>query len=270
MNPVSISIVLYKQEKALFVTVLKHLVVAAENIYLIHPQPILLIILDNSRDKKGSTFELLAQDIWTGSLEFIHSPQNLGYAKGHNQAIKKSQSDYHLILNPDVLLDPDALVHALNYLQTQPSAVLISPDACTEKGKKQYLCKAYPSVFDLFLRGFAPKWCQHFFSKRLAAYELKGHTEQSIYTDAPIASGCFMFIRRQSFNAVGGFSEQFFLYFEDFDLSFKLKHHGQLIYLPDVKIIHFGGQAAKKGVKHILLFGRAMYTFFNTHGWRWY
>ncbi len=270
MNSVSISIVLYKSEKTVFISVLESLVVAVEKVVETYGFDVLLIILDNNSDVGKEDFEPLAQVKWKRSLHFIHSSENLGYAKGHNKAIKESHCEYHLILNPDVLLDSNALVYAIEYLKTHPQAVLVSPFACSEDGGRQYLCKSYPSVFDLLLRGFAPKWLQNFFLKRLASYELKGKTETDEFSDVPIASGCFMFLRRQNFNAVGGFSENFFLYFEDFDLSIKLRKMGNLVYVPDVKIIHFGGQAAKKGANHIMLFGRSMCSFFNKHGWCFY
>lgn len=272
MNSVSISIVLYKQNKKVYISVLEKLVIAVEKLNKKHSYHVLLIVLDNSVKigNEDNDFKRLTQSIWKKPLRFIQSSENLGYARGHNEAIKESQCFYHLILNPDVLLDLHALDYALNYLQTHPQVVLVSPYACSENGDRQYLCKSYPSVFDLFLRGFAPTWCQSVFSKRLNSYELKGKTEKYEYFDAPITSGCFMFLRRQHFNAVGGFSENYFLYFEDFDLSIKLKKLGQLAYVPKIKIVHFGGQAAKKGIGHIILFARSMYAFFNMHGWRLY
>ena len=263
VNTVSISIVLYKPNKQVFISALESLVVAVEKLN----EKVLLIILDNSVETGSENFEQLAQTIWTDPLKFIHSPKNLGYAKGHNKAIEESHCEYHLILNPDVILDPYALIFALDYLKKNMEVVLVSPYACSEDGNRQYLCKSYPSVFALFLRGFSPLWCQNFFSKQLADYELKGKTEKQEFLDVPIASGCFMFLRKQSFDAVGGFSENFFLYFEDFDLSIKLRQLGKLAYVPKVKIVHFGGQAARKGTDHILLFGRSMCSFFNKHGW---
>lgn len=266
MNTVSISIVLYKPNKEVFVSVLESLVITVENL----EAEVLLIILDNSVEKGADDFEQLTQTLWSAPLKFIHSPKNLGYAKGHNRAIEESQSEYHLILNPDVILDSDALISSLDFLKKTPDVVLVSPYACSEDGKRQYLCKSYPSVLALFLRAFAPLWCQNIFSKQLAAYELKGKTEQQAYLDVPIASGCFMFLQKKNFDAVGGFSENFFLYFEDFDLSIKLRALGKLAYVPQVKIVHFGGQAAKKGSNHILLFGQSMCAFFNKHGWKLY
>jgi len=270
MKSISISIVLYRPDKNIFIDVLNSLVLAVDKLSQKQNDRVLLVVLDNSAEKRDESFEKVTRDIWSRPLEFIQSVENLGFAKGHNQAIELSQCDFHLILNPDVILDTDALVYAWNFLQSHSQTVLVSPCAFSEDNARQYLCKSYPTLLDLFLRGFTPLWCQQKFSYRLAKYELKGQTEDLELVSVPIVSGCFMFLRRKSFVKVGGFSEDFFLYFEDFDLSIKLRQLGDLSYVPDVKIIHFGGQAAKKGVWHIVLFVRSMCSFFNKHGWRWY
>lgn len=267
---ISISIVLYKPEVKIFIGVLESLVAAAKNLSE-ENYKVILVVVDNSVEESAKNIEGLIQDLWKWPFQFIQAAENGGFSKAHNQAIKKvAQSQYHLILNPDVILDSKALVAALDYLQNHPQVVLVSPYACSEDGERQYLCKSYPSVLDLLLRGFAPLQIKRLFVQRLANYELKGQTEESELVSVPIVSGCFMLLRRKCFDAVGGFSENFFLYFEDFDLSIKLKEQGNLAYVPDVKIVHFGGQAAKKGVRHILLFIRSMCCFFNKHGWRWY
>jgi len=271
MKSVSISIVLYKPDKDSFILVIESLVLAVVQLKLAQQcDEVALIVLDNSAEKSEECFEALIGEKWKGTLHFIQPTENLGFAKGHNQAIGLSQCDYHLILNPDVILDLNTLVNAWSYLENHSQAVLVSPQAYTESGERQYLCKAYPTILDLFLRGFTPRWCQQKFAHRLARYELKGQTEENELSSVLIASGCFMFLRRESFVKIGGFSEDFFLYFEDFDLSIRLQKLGDLAYVPDVKIVHFGGQAAKKGAWHIILFVQSMCLFFKKHGWRWY
>jgi GT2 family glycosyltransferase len=69
--------------------------------------------------------------------------------------------------------------------------------------------------------------------------------------------------------AVGGFDERYFLYFEDFDLSLRLGEHGRLVFEPAMRIVHHGGYAARKGLRHVRYFLRSGIRFFNDHGWRW-
>jgi hypothetical protein len=78
-----------------------------------------------------------------------------------------------------------------------------------------------------------------------------------------------MFCRRAPIAEIGGFSESFFLYFEDFDLSLRAAACGELAWVPAVRITHHGGKAARKGWRHVGLFARSAITFFNRHGWKW-
>src|SRR5690606_29155178 len=93
------------------------------------------------------------------------------------------------------------------------------------------------------------------FARRLLNYELKEIVERGeAAVDIPLLSGCFMLCESALLKRVGGFDERFFLYFEDFALSMELRKHGVLAYLPDMKIQHFGGNSAKKGLNHIRMF----------------
>src|SRR5690606_11033925 len=132
------------------------------------------------------------------------------------------------------------------------------------------LCKQYPALWDLFLRGFAPAWLKRLFSKRLQRYECRDLTNGAAPADVPLISGCFMLCRTEQLQRAGGFDEGFFLYFEDFDLSLALGKLGRLRFLPDCRIVHHGGNTARKGLKHIRYFVRSAARFYRKHGWKWW
>ena len=77
-----------------------------------------------------------------------------------------------------------------------------------------------------------------------------------------------MLCRSENLQAVEGFDENYFMYFEDFDLSLRVGQVAKIAYLPSMKIKHFGGNTGRKGIKHILMFVKSGFRFFNTHGWR--
>jgi hypothetical protein len=79
-----------------------------------------------------------------------------------------------------------------------------------------------------------------------------------------------MLCRRAALEQVGGFHPDYFLYFEDFDLSLRLATVTRLAYAPQVRIVHLGGHTARKGWRHIGLFLWAAVRFFRRHGWRWW
>ena len=144
-----------------------------------------------------------------------------------------------------------------------------SPAIVDGQGQPESGCKRYPSVFDFMLRGFAPSWLRQRFRRRLQHYEMRDLTSDRIQADVPIISGCFMLFRHDALRQLGGFDPRYFLYFEDFDLSIRARTVGHLSYLPQMCITHLGGNSAKKGLHHILMFGRSAYRFFSSHGWRW-
>lgn len=202
------------------------------------------------------------------SAEIISGHGNVGYGKGHNLAILRSSADYHLVLNPDVILDPQAIGEAARFMTAHDDVGLITPAACGVDGQPQYLCKRYPAVTDLLLRGFAPRRIQDVFRSRLDCYEMKSRMLNGPVLDIPIASGSFMFLRRRVLEAVGSFSDAYFMYFEDFDLSIRISRASRIAYVPSVKIVHLGGNAAAKGWRHIAMFIRSLFTFYRRHGWK--
>ncbi len=201
-------------------------------------------------------------------VRLLEGHGNIGYGRGHNLAVLAASSDYHLILNPDVKLVEDSLSQGLRFMADHSEIVALSPAVVGEDGSKQYVCKRYPSVLDFVIRGFAPNFVKGWFSKRLAHYEMQDLPEQEPSTDIPIISGCFMLFRTQALQGVEGFDDRYFLYFEDFDLSLRVHCKGALAYLPSMKIVHLGGNSAKKGLRHIGMFARSGLRFYNTHGWR--
>jgi hypothetical protein len=185
--------------------------------------------------------------------------RNNGYGQGNNIAIQEAVSDYHLVLNP---------AKALDFMEQRPDVGLMSPAAFYPDGKRQYLCKRYPTLLDLALRGFGPRWLQWIFRHRLDRYEMRDVIADEVAMDLPIVSGCFMLFRRSALNAVGGFSNRFFMYFEDFDISLRVSHVARVAYAPAVRIVHLGGGTRHKGLKHGTMFLRSAWAFFSIHGWR--
>lgn len=202
------------------------------------------------------------------AVELLSGHGNIGYGRGHNLTIR-SADDYHLVLNPDVLLAEDALLAALNFMTAHPEAGLLAPAAFDESGQRLYLCKRYPTLFDFLLRGFAPAFIRRRFQSRLDHYELRDLIADAVVWDIPLVSGCCMLFKGPVLSQVRGFSPDYFLYFEDYDISLRVAQTARTVYVPAVRITHFGGHAAGKGWRHIQLFLRSAITFFRQHTWKW-
>ncbi|KAB2702063.1 glycosyltransferase [Brucella lupini] len=222
-----------------------------------------ITIVDNSSSTEVAKF--LDRKYPDFPIKLVHGQGNIGFGRAHNISIQQ-RGEFHLILNPDIQLSPDALVNALAFMRANENCGLLSPFAVWPNGQRQYLCKRYPTVFDLFLRGFAPQSVRKLFTARLARYEMQAETKNSVYWNPPIVSGCFMLFRGSNLKNTGGFSDNFFLYFEDFDLSLRSGKFADTAYVPTVRVTHGGGHAAKKGIWHIKVFIQSAIKFFSMHG----
>lgn len=194
---------------------------------------------------------------------------NVGYGRGHNLGMARAKADLHLVLNPDVEMEPAALDAGIRYLESHPQAGAVMPDARDEEGERQYLARSMPSVAVLLLRGFAPEWLKAPFQASLDRYEMRERDWDAEQFPIAVASGCFLLARRSALDAVGGFDPAYFLYFEDYDLSMRLAKIAPVGYSPAVRVLHHGGGAADKGWRHILWFIGSARRFFAAHGWRW-
>jgi GT2 family glycosyltransferase len=273
---VSISVVTYFPDQAEFEQVIAHLVAAvreARNSLGGILGEVSLTVIDNSCN--SAVYECIRSCLrdheadFGGHVTATNSSTNTGFGAGHNVAIAKEESTYHLVLNPDVLMERDALAGAIRFMQDNPAVGLLVPKVLTPDGKPSYLCKRYPSVLDLVLRGFAPSWVKQRFRKRLHHYEMRDVTQSQTVMNIPIASGCFMLFRTEILKRLGGFNERYFLYFEDFDICMRMKNIAGIAYVPSIGITHSGGNAARKGSRHIAMFVTSAARFFSRWGWKW-
>jgi GT2 family glycosyltransferase len=271
---VSVSIVLCNSPLPVVLRTLHSLMHAVERAAAAgNVDPVSVYLVDNASEAAFRS-ELESALISFPQSEFFHvyyCPQtsNRGFGSGHNVALAMADSDFHLILNPDVELSHEAIDSGLTAMLQGPDIALLSPRVIGGSGQQEFLCKRYPSVFVLLLRGFAPGFLRRVFMTKLAHYEMRDMCSGSAPVAVPIASGCFMLARTAALRAVGGFDEDFFLYFEDFDLSLRIAGQGRVVFDPSVCIVHHGGYAARKGHRHLRYFLRSGIRFFHRHGWRW-
>jgi GT2 family glycosyltransferase len=266
----SVSVVVYRPDIEQLTSTLAGLAAACDALRVSRPAlPVELYLVDNGGlpDIQAELAELQRHDV---STTIIAGHGNVGYGRGHNLAIEQSASRYHLVLNPDIDLARDALCEAFDFFEAHGEAGLITPWIGDEHGDQQFLCRRYPTLIDLFARGFLPARLRQLFSRRLARYEMRDQINaRDIVWDPPIVSGCFMLFRTSVLKQLGGFDTRYFLYFEDYDLSLRAHDLTRVVYAPSVRVLHHGGGAARKGSAHIRMFMASAYKFFNRFGWKW-
>ncbi len=235
-----------------------------------------LALVDNSEDRAVAQAVIkLGQTRFRDAnvqMTYLHGHANIGYGAAHNLVLHGSGADYHLVLNPDIELAPDALSAGIRWLAGHPEVGAVAPEVLKPDGTRDYLCKRYPAAFDLLLRGFAPRFVRALFRGRLARYEMRDVIDpdpRREIVDIPVMSGACLLVKRAAIDATGGFDPRFFLYFEDYDWSVRLAQVTRTAWLPFMHVVHHGGGAARKGWSHVLMFAKSGIRFFNKHGWRW-
>ena len=265
----SVSIVVYQPDIARLEQTLASLGAACERMHAVSAgHPVELFLVDNGGlgDVHLMTDRLREQGV---DCRLLTGHGNVGYGRGHNLAIRQATGRIHLILNPDIDLDLHALVNGCEFFDTNPSIGLISPWIADDTAEQQYLCRRYPTVLDLLVRGFLPPGMRRWFAKRLARYEMRDVVNgRDIVWDPPIVSGCFMLFRAEVLKKLNGFDPRYFLYFEDYDLSLRTHDIARVAYVPSVRVIHHGGGASRKGFAHIRMFAASAFKFYNRFGWR--
>ena len=194
-----------------------------------------LFLVDNSPSDELKNIVAMYPN---NEIHYIFNNANMGYGKAHNIAIRKSIEQgqpYHIILNPDIIIEKGALEKLTDYMEQHPEVGNIMPKIIYPDGELQYLCKLLPSPIDLIFRRFIPvkKW-KDAINKR---YELHSFGYDKIM-NVPNLSGCFMFLRTEALKKVGLFDENIFMYLEDIDLNRRIHTKYNTIYYPDATVIH--------------------------------
>ena len=221
-----------------------------------------IIVLDN-----GSVEPILPEikDFFP-EVEWIDSKENLGFGKGCNLAEKQATKPYLFFINPDTIISRDSFREMLKFMDEHPEAGTVGCRILNEDGTLQWACRrSFPTPISAIsktigLAALFPK------SKVLASYNMTyADPDEMIEVDA--VSGSFFCIRRDVYEKLNGFDEDFFMYGEDLDLCFRTKEIGlKNYYTPVTNILHFKGQSCRtRRWKSYLDFYRAMLIFVKKH-----
>lgn len=209
------------------------------------------VVDNNSTDDSA---EVIARDYpW---VHLINNIENLGFSKANNIAIRQSMGEYVLLLNPDTIVAEDTIRNVLTFMDEHPEA--------GAAGVKMH--NADGTLAPESRRAIPTPW--------VAARKMLGFTRRYYMShlswDEPrqiqVVSGAFFMVRRKALDQIGLLDEDFFMYGEDIDLSYRLLKGGwQNWYLP-YSIIHYKGQSTKKSdFRYVHVFYQAMLIFFRKH-----
>ena len=211
-----------------------------------------VFVVDNHSD--DDSVEVISRDYaW---VHLINNRENLGFSKANNIAIRQAQGEYILLLNPDTVVAEETLKGVIDFMDQHPKAGgagvrMHNADGTLAPESR----RAIPTPF-------------------VAARKMLGFTKRYYMSylswDAPaqieVVSGAFMLLRHKAIYEVGMLDEDFFMYGEDIDLSYRLLQGGwQNWYLP-YDIVHYKGQSTSKSdFRYVHVFYQAMLIFFHKH-----
>jgi GT2 family glycosyltransferase len=189
-------------------------------------------------------------------VHFIANKENMGFARANNLAIRQSQAEYVLLLNPDTVVYENTLRESVAFLDSHPEAGGVGVRMLTRDGEAAPESRrAIPTPWVAFLKMIG-------FSKRYYMSHLPWDKPGQI----EVISGAYCMLRRKALDQVGLLDEDFFMYGEDIDLSYRLLKGGwQNWYLP-LDIIHYKGESTQKSsFRYVHVFYQAMLIFFRKH-----
>jgi GT2 family glycosyltransferase len=222
-----------------------------------------VIVVDN-HSKDGSC-EMVRERF--PSVRLIENKENLGFSRANNQAVAIARGEYILFLNPDTVMPEDFFRKTIGYMDAHPEAGALGPRLIDGKGQfAPDSKKSFPSLSVAFFKTTGinrlfPK--SPFFNKYYAV-----HIQEHQLAPVDVLSGCCMLVRRSAMETAGGaFDEDYFMYCEDVDLSWRIRKAGyENIYFPDATLIHYKGESTRKAtLSYVRIFNEALATFVRKH-----
>ena len=196
----------------------------------------------------------------------IENKENRGFSAANNQAITRASGEYILLLNPDTIVEQDTLSKVVSFMDNHPDAGGLGVKMLDGKGKFLPESKRglpLPSVAFFKVFGFSALFPK---SRVFSRYHL-GHLDKDETHVVDVLSGAFMVVRKTVFDRIGLLDEDFFMYGEDIDLSYRITQSGfRNYYFPGTRIIHYKGESTKKGsLNYVFMFYNAMIVFARKH-----
>jgi GT2 family glycosyltransferase len=195
-----------------------------------------IVVVDSA--STDSTVEMMQAEF--PAIPLIALETNIGFGAASNRGIERCRSAHIVLLNADTQMQPGSLQALCEYLKKHPQVAIIGPRLLNPDGTLQTSCFHFPTPLHIFLYiSGLYRWIP-----RLPI--LNQRTLQKITNESakpvPWILGAALAFRRQTFEESGGFDENFFMYFEEVDLCYRLSAQGrQIHFVPEAEIIHVGG-----------------------------
>lgn len=198
-------------------------------------------------------------------VHFIENTENVGFSRANNQAIRSCQGEFVLLLNPDTIVAENTLEECVRFLETHPRAGALGVRMLRVDGSfAPESRRGLPTPFTSFCK--MSGLCTLFPNSRIFGRYYMRYLDVEEANRIEVISGAFFMVRHTALDEVGLLDEDFFMYGEDIDLSYRLLEGGwENWYLP-VDILHYKGESTQKSsYRYVHSFYQAMLIFFDKH-----
>lgn len=210
----------------------------------------IIVVDNNSQDESVAWVKR-----YFPSVICIENSDNSGFSKGNNLGIKQAKGSFICLLNPDTVVGENCFVNALAYAEKKVDLGALGVRLIGGTGD------------------FLPESKRQVPTPRVALEKMLGYDKNYYHSlhfakngKVPVLVGAFMLMRKDRYWEVGGLDEDYFMYGEDIDLSYKfLKKGYQNYYLGSERVIHFKGESTVKNKKYRERFFGAMHLFYQKH-----
>lgn len=228
--------------------------------------PAEIIVVDNhSADGSVDYLEQRYPQKLYPMVRFVRSAHNLGFARANNIAIRQSRGEYVLLLNPDTIVGEDALKASVDFMDVHEDAGAVGVRMLGAQGRRAMESRRglpTPMVSFFKMLGFCNRWPHH----RLFGKYYMGYLPWDEPSQIEVVSGAYCMLRRKALDEVGLLDEDFFMYGEDIDLSYRVLKGGYHNYYLPVDILHYKGESTQKSsFRYVHVFYEAMLIFFRKH-----
>ena len=225
-----------------------------------------IIVVDNhSADGSVDYLEKRYPQMLYPMVRFVRSAHNLGFARANNIAIRQSRGEYVLLLNPDTIVGEDALKASVDFMDAHGDAGAVGVRMLGAQGRRAMESRRglpTPMVSFFKMLGFCNRWPHH----RLFGKYYMGYLPWDEPCQIEVVSGAYCMLRRKALDEVGLLDEDFFMYGEDIDLSYRVLKGGYHNYYLPVDILHYKGESTQKSsFRYVHVFYEAMLIFFRKH-----
>jgi GT2 family glycosyltransferase len=223
--------------------------------------PFEVIVLDNASGD-GSPDVVREEFPW---VTLIASETNTGFGAAHNRAMERGSGRYLLVLNSDAVVAAGTLQGIVEFAERNPKIGVFGPKILNPNGTLQYSCRRFPTIQAALFRNTLLG--RLFPRNRYTADYLMSEWPHDQPRQVDWVSGAAMVVRREVFEQLGGFDEQFFMYCEDVDLCLRARQAGwETWYVPAGGVTHeIGRSTSQIANKAIRMFHHSMWLFYRKH-----